>query len=248
MTTQDRSLNVLVIDSSPETQARFGDHTDVRKCSVIVPPDPSAARPTMDLAGPNLMITDRLLPKGTGHAPPHPQHRISDLEERPDGHPSDYRVSLDSDPADVPRVVSWLLRTTAAALPETQRLHLRGALHELLLNAVEHGTLELGFQTKQQALAEGRYEAVLRQRLMESRFKDRQVTIQVCDEKEVKHLSYRIIDEGKGFTWHRFLTEAPDACRTAAVSGRGIFLARSFFPGLTYNDRGNEVTITVPFA
>jgi anti-sigma regulatory factor (Ser/Thr protein kinase) len=145
-------------------------------------------------------------------------------------------------------VVSWLLRTTAAALPETQRLRLCGALHELLLNAVEHGTLELGFLTKQQALAEGRYEAVLRRRATESRFKDRQITVQVSYEKEIQRLSYRIIDEGKGFMWRRFLTQSPDAGHTAAVSGRGIFLARAYFPGLTYNDRGNEVTITVPLA
>jgi anti-sigma regulatory factor (Ser/Thr protein kinase) len=125
---------------------------------------------------------------------------------------------------------------------------LRGALHELLLNAVEHGTLELGFRTKRQALAEDRYEAVLRRRAAETRFKDRQITIQVSYEKEVKHLSYRIIDEGKGFMWRRFLTQSPGAGRTAALSGRGIFLARSFFPDLTYNDRGNEVSISVPFA
>jgi len=161
---------------------------------------------------------------------------------------SEYRVTIDSDPACIPRVISWLIRTTASTLPETQQLHLHGSLHELVLNAVEHGTLELGFQMKQRALAEGRYEAVLRRRVAESRFKDRQITIQVYDEKEVKRLTYCIIDEGKGFMWRRFLTQSPDAGRTAAVSGRGIFLARSYFPSLTYNDRGNEVTITVPLA
>ncbi|MGQ0695744.1 MAG: ATP-binding protein [Nitrospiraceae bacterium] len=241
--------NVLVIDSCPETQARIVDDAQGRGCSINAPLDPSSARATIDLAAPDLVITDRLLPEGRGHALPRAQHRLlGDLAERPEGRPSEYRLTMDFDPAHVPRVVSWLLRTTAATLPEIQRLHMRGALHELLLNAVEHGTLELGFQMKQRALAEGRYEAVLRRRVAESRFKDRQITIQVYDEKEVKRLTYCIIDEGKGFMWRRFLTQSPDAGRTAAVSGRGIFLARSYFPSLTYNDRGNEVTITVPFA
>jgi len=241
--------NVLVIDSCPETQARIVDDAQGRGCSIIAPPDPSAARATIDLAAPELAITDRLLPEGLGRALSRAQHRLlGDLEERPGGRPADYRVSLGSDLSDVPRVVSWLLRTTAGTLPENQRLHMRGALHELLLNAVEHGTLELGFQMKQQALAEGRYEAVLRRRVAESRFKDRRITIQVYYEKEVKRLTYCIIDEGKGFKWRRFLTQSVDAGRTAALSGRGIFLARSYFPSLTYNDRGNEVSITVPFA
>ena len=248
MTTQDLPCNVLVIDSCPETQARILDYTRGSGFSIIPAPAPSAARATMDLAAPDLVITDRLLPEGPGPLPWAHHRQLGDRPDMPSVRPSEYRLTMDFDPAHVPRVVSWLLRTTAATLPEIQRLHLRGALHELILNAVEHGTLELGFQTKQQALAEGRYEAVLRRRVTESRFKDRQVTIHVCDEKDVKRLTYRIIDKGNGFTWRRFFIQSPDAGRTAAVSGRGIFLARSFFPSLTYNDRGNQVTITVPLA
>ena len=240
---------VLAIDSCPDTHARVWDDVQGRGCSVIAPPDPSAGRATIDLAVPNLMITDRLPEERTAPAlPPRPHRLRNEQEEGLGGRPSAYRMSLESDLAAVPRVVSWLLRTTASALPESQRMHLRGALYELLLNAVEHGTLELGFETKQKALTEGWYEAVLRQRAMESRFKARQVTIEVCGEQAVKRLSYRIIDEGQGFPWHRFLPPAAPAGQTAAVNGRGIFLARSYFPGLTYNDQGNEVTITVPLA
>jgi anti-sigma regulatory factor (Ser/Thr protein kinase) len=155
-------------------------------------------------------------------------------------------LTLDAEPAHIPQVVAWLLRTTAAPLPEPQRWHLRGAFYELLLNAIEHGTLELGFQAKQRALAEGRYEAVLRQRLNEPRLKDRKVTIQVFAEPDVRRLTYRITDEGQGFMWRQRLMQSHDAGQGAAVSGRGIFLVRSFFPSLTYNDQGNEVAFSVP--
>jgi len=37
-----------------------------------------------------------------------------------------------------------------------------------------------------------------------------------------------------------------EACPTGDASGRGIFLTRSFFPDITYNEKGNEVRFTVP--
>ncbi|TKS61762.1 MAG: response regulator [Nitrospira sp.] len=161
---------------------------------------------------------------------------------------SGFRLTIDSDPACIPRVISWLIKTTASTLPETQQLHVHGSLHELLLNAVEHGTLEIFSQKKQKALEKDGYETLLRQRLTQARFKDRQVTIHVRYEKGATRLVYRIADEGNGFDWRSMLHRSPDVCSSEEANGRGIFLARSFFPSLTYNDRGNEVTITVPLA
>jgi anti-sigma regulatory factor (Ser/Thr protein kinase) len=145
-------------------------------------------------------------------------------------------------------MISWMVSCSELTLPDTQRLRIRGALHELLLNAVEHGTLELGFQAKRKALAEGRYEELLLQRLTQPHLKDRQVAIQIRHEKDAKSLTYRIADEGNGFNWHRFLENSYGGDGSDEINGRGIFLARSLFPSLTYNDRGNEVTITVPLS
>jgi anti-sigma regulatory factor (Ser/Thr protein kinase) len=58
-------------------------------------------------------------------------------------------------------------------------------------------------------------------------------------------LTYQIADGGKGFNWKARVGSRYDACPTGDASGRGIFLAQSFFPDLAYNDRGNEVTLTV---
>lgn len=183
------------------------------------------------------------------HAPHPARHQgPDDLTDRPGVRRAEYRLTMESDPASIPRVLSWLLNTTAAPLSATQRLHLRGALHELLLNAVEHGNLEMFDQKKQQALEQDGYDTLLGQRLTQSRLKARQVTIHVRYETGPTRLIYRIADEGNGFQWRRFLAQSPDAGPTTELSGRGIFLARSFFPSLTYNDRGNEVTITVPLS
>lgn len=158
---------------------------------------------------------------------------------------SEHRLIVDSDPAHVPGVISWLMKTTASMLSDIQRLRLRGALQELLINAVEHGNLEIPYQEKEQALAKGEYETLLAQRLGQSRLKHRQVVIHVFYAKEAKSLLYRIVDEGAGFQWRSILNQPQDAGHTEAVNGRGIFVARSLFPGLTYNDRGNEVTFAV---
>lgn len=158
----------------------------------------------------------------------------------------DQRVTMDSEPAHAQGVISWLMKTTAATLPEIRRLHLRGALQELLLNAIEHGNLEISFREKQQALAADEYESLVSHRLTQPRLKQRQVVSSVRYEPETKRVAYRIADEGAGFQWRSLLAKPKEAYSDDAENGRGILLARSLFPDLTYNDRGNEVTFTMP--
>ena len=159
---------------------------------------------------------------------------------------SEVHVSMDSDPAHISRVISWLMKTTASTLPDIQRLHLRGCLQELLLNAVEHGNLEIFYQEKQKALADGGYEELLGQRRAHARLKHRRITIHVDYDNGTKNLVYRIADEGNGFKWRSLLNRSHNTCRADDANGRGIFLARYLFPSLTYNDQGNEAMITVP--
>lgn len=159
---------------------------------------------------------------------------------------SEYHLTVDSDPAHIPGIISWMIKVTASALSPVRRLHLQGALQELLFNAIEHGNLEIVYQEKQEALAAGQYEQLLAQRLTQARLRDRRVTIHTLYDKVGKSLTYRITDEGKGFKWRTLLTRSQDMCGLEDVNGRGIFLTRSFFPSLAYNECGNEVTITVP--
>jgi two-component system, cell cycle response regulator len=158
----------------------------------------------------------------------------------------DYELTVDTDPANIPGVISWLLKMTASALPPVQRIHIQGALQELLFNAVEHGNLEIQDREKQEALADGCYDQLLAQRLAQSRLRARRVMIRVFHERSSNHLEYRITDEGKGFPWRTVLTRSQEMRESEGASGRGILLTRAFFPSLIYNERGNEVTITVP--
>lgn len=297
MNTLTTSDHLLVIDPCPDTQARIAEQLQGRGFSVVAASDPTTALTMIDMAAPDIVITDLFLPEATGltllkelktrhercsvivmakdapepmivqalrigaadylHKPVTEEelaHALQRARNLLPGHLADipglcrseYRLTVDSDPAHIPGVISWLIKTTASTLPPIRRLHLRGALQELLFNAVEHGNLEIQYQEKQKALMEGRYEQLLAHRLAQARLRDRRVIMHVLYDKDANSLLYRIIDEGKGFKWRSLLARSQEVCKSEDTNGRGMFLARSFFPCLTYNEQGNEVTITVP--
>ncbi|MBX3330711.1 MAG: response regulator [Nitrospira sp.] len=295
MNTLMTSDHLLVIDPCPDTQARIAEQLQGRGFSVVAVSDPTTALTTIDIAAPDIVITELFLPEATGltllkelkarhelcpvivmakdapdlmivqalrigaadylHKPvteeelAHALQRArnllpADFADIPGLCRSEYRLTVNSEPTHIPRVISWLVKTTASTLSPIRRLHLQGALQELLFNAIEHGNLEIHYKEKQQALAEGQYERLLAHRLAQARLRDRRVIIHVLHEKDGNSLVYRITDEGKGFKWRSLMMRSQEVCESEE-NGRGMFLARSFFPCLTYNELGNEVTITV---
>jgi DNA-binding response OmpR family regulator len=160
----------------------------------------------------------------------------------------EYRLVIGTDPSYVESCVTWLIQGTAMMFPETQRLHLRATLIELIVNAVEHGSLEITYQEKHEALTRDQYEGLIQERRRNPRFAQRRVIIRACYDKPARVLRYTITDEGNGFRWKSFLTSSEELCNSREANGRGVFLARSFFPDVRYNDRGNEVSFTVSLA
>lgn len=158
----------------------------------------------------------------------------------------EYRLIIGTDLACVENTVSWLMQVTARMLPETQRLHVRATLIELVLNAVEHGSLEICLRDKREALATNRYDTLVEARRRDPRFSSRKVTACASYDKRARTLRYSVLDEGKGFRWKRLLNRTEDSCGTQEANGRGLFLAQAFFPDLSYNDAGNEVSFTIP--
>jgi DNA-binding response OmpR family regulator len=160
----------------------------------------------------------------------------------------EYLLVMGSDPSFVESTVTWLIQGTAMGLVEARQLHLRAALQELVMNAVEHGCLELRYHDKVEAMEKDQYDELIRQRRQYARFRDRRVTIRAIYDKRQRILTYQIADEGKGFNWKPWLKSGVEVCPTGDVSGRGIFLVHSFFPDIKYNDRGNKVMFTVPLS
>ena len=157
----------------------------------------------------------------------------------------EYQLVMAPDPEYVESTVIWLMQETAMSLMEPRRIHLRAALQELVMNAVEHGCLELRYREKLEAVAKEQYAELIHQRLQDARLRNRRVMIRAVYDKRQQVLTYQITDEGEGFNWKSRLNHNLDACPIGDVSGRGISLVHSFFPDIMYNDRGNKVMFTV---
>lgn len=176
------------------------------------------------------------------------QRLPASVDDAPGVERLEYVVVMNPDPNIVESTVIWLIQGTAMGLMDARQLHLRSALQELVMNAVEHGCLELRYRDKIEAVANDQYDEVMRQRRKDHRFRDRRVTIRALYDKRQQSVTYRIADEGKGFNWKSRVQSGFEVCSAGDASGRGIFLARSFFPDIGYNERGNEVTFTVSLA
>ncbi len=146
----------------------------------------------------------------------------------------------------VESTVAWVIQHTPVPLPSDRQMHLRTALQELLLNAIEHGSLEIYYREKQEALARGTYDELVARRRCDPRFAGRRVIVRWVYDKREKLLRYSVIDQGRGFRWKSLLGRSQEPCSPEDANGRGLFLVQELFPDLTYNERGNEVTLTVP--
>lgn len=157
----------------------------------------------------------------------------------------EHLVVMNTDPAHIETTISHLISGAMVTLPEPQSQHLRAALHELLLNAVEHGSLDISFPSKREALASSTYDELLSRRRLDPRYKGRFVTIRIIYDRSLQTVEFRVADEGQGFDWKGMLSRDPETVSADAPCGRGMLVARALFPDLAYNDRGNEAILTV---
>jgi len=133
-----------------------------------------------------------------------------------------------------------LADVVAELLPEPAQSRL--GLMELLLNAIEHGNLEIGSKLKGQLLAEHRFEDELAARLAREPYCQRRVHVKVTLDEAAIEIEIR--DEGPGFPWRRALNAGLQ--EHTEPNGRGIALvSQTCFPSLTYRDPGNVAIVTL---
>lgn len=115
-------------------------------------------------------------------------------------------------------------------------------LLELLVNAVEHGNLEISYEEKTHLLMSRQWHEEIENRLRDPRYQDR--VVQVNFRKDASRIVLTICDEGKGFDWQPYLEIQPE--RVFHLHGRGIAMARRIsFDSLDYKGCGNCVEATV---
>ena len=126
---------------------------------------------------------------------------------------------------------------------DTDHFRVGMALKEALLNAALRGNLELSFEqtldNREEVLA-GEELPMLERLRKRPEFADRRVSVSIRIDPQ--QAVFVIRDDGKGFDT-RNLPAKGDLGALDADSGRGIVLMRAFMDEVTYNDKGNEVTL-----
>ena len=124
--------------------------------------------------------------------------------------------------------------------PDHERIRL--VFHELLINAVEHGNLEIGYAEKTKLLLEDGLHDEVRRRLAHPVFGKRVAKVEFT--RKADHLVFTIQDEGGGFDWRQYLDFSPE--RAMDPNGRGIALSiMSTEDSVEYLGNGSTVRVTV---
>ena len=128
----------------------------------------------------------------------------------------------------------------AQACPDPEKVAF--GLNELIVNGVEHGNLEIGYDEKTVLQETDQWEDEIVRRQRHPKYADRFVEIMYA--RDIDQIQITIIDQGQGFDWTEFEEIQPE--RLLASHGRGIAMAKGLsFDHLEYQGRGNQVRCLV---
>ena len=152
----------------------------------------------------------------------------------------DLRFELDNDGSLIGPLVRYLEDHIGSLrlCDETELVRIGVALHEALTNAVNHGNLELDSELRQED--EHLYYDMGEARKLIWPYCDRRVHVFASLGSEC--VRFVIHDEGPGFN-HRKVLDPTREENLERIGGRGLLLIRSFMDEVSYNARGNEITL-----
>ncbi len=151
------------------------------------------------------------------------------------------RLEVPCDLGLIPRVVSLLGRELQHHYPgfRVPTSDVKLALYEALANAMEHGSLEIDFEGKAEAMIDpGGLQELVRRRQEDPRFRGRKVHVDVHYGAE--RVEYVVRDDGPGFDPRRFVRREA-LTDVQALHGRGLALIRHYMNDVRWNDAGNEI-------
>jgi anti-sigma regulatory factor (Ser/Thr protein kinase) len=116
-------------------------------------------------------------------------------------------------------------------------------IYELLLNAIEHGNLDIGYDLKATLIHNGQWMQEIERRLAQPEYAKREVDIRLIRDKHICCLT--ISDMGKGFPWQKYVRTLSCGRRP---NGRGLWIAfNSNFDHITFSPTGNAVTCVAKY-
>lgn len=120
--------------------------------------------------------------------------------------------------------------------PDPRRVLL--GIGELLINALEHGTLNIGYDLKTSLVDQGTWRAEIEKRQSLPQHTGKFIVVTLARKDDGTYIV--IEDQGEGFNWRKFMNIDPS--RAGDNHGRGIAQANILcFDKLAYNDKGNQV-------
>ncbi|HEX4918558.1 MAG TPA: response regulator [Limnobacter sp.] len=115
-------------------------------------------------------------------------------------------------------------------------------LSELMVNAVEHGNLAIGYAEKSRLLQTDSLGKELVKRALHPKLRARVVRVTVRRNGDAHTITIR--DQGDGFDWRPYLDFSPD--RAFDLHGRGIAIAyQAAFESIRFLGQGNVVEVTI---
>jgi CheY-like chemotaxis protein len=147
---------------------------------------------------------------------------------------------LHNDPSLIPLLLGYLQQAIRCVRlgDELDRLRIRLAVEEALLNALYRGNLEV--TSRQQQADPAAYEELVRTRLAEVPYCDRRTFVSWSISRDGMEITIR--DEGPGFE-PQSVGNRTESVDFDTVFGRGSLIMRTFMDEARYSPTGNEVRL-----
>ncbi|MCS7204840.1 MAG: ATP-binding protein [Leptospiraceae bacterium] len=139
----------------------------------------------------------------------------------------------------IDNIIAKLTEELSELIDELELSMIRVGLREILINAIEHGNLEITYEDKKKYLEKGNYHEYLRNKLRDPHYQNKKVIVEY--RFTPKEVAYKITDEGNGFDVKKYLEKKN--IHLDSLHGRGIFIAKNAFDRIVYNSKGNSVTL-----
>jgi DNA-binding response OmpR family regulator len=150
------------------------------------------------------------------------------------------RFVIEMDRANIFPVINQISIHLRNLFPESEIINLKIGIEEMLVNAIEHGNLDITYEEKNKAIEQGKFGLLIQDRLAQGNNAKKKITVESRLTRDL--LKVVINDEGKGFDWQALPDPLED--NFLSYNGRGIFLTKIFYDAVAFNKPGNEVTIT----
>jgi len=148
-------------------------------------------------------------------------------------------ITLPNDPVHIMPTTLFLTSLLPDRGENVKKRSVELAVEEAITNAIVHGNLEVPSKLKDESFE--KFNAMFNERRQAEPYMSRKVLINYHYEN--RRAVYSIKDEGPGFDWKYFLKKE-DVDDIMQTHGRGIILIRTFASGISFNEKGNQITLS----